>query len=82
MAQQAGTVVVLMGLRHLPTIAAALIGAGRPGTTPAAVIQEGTTAVRADGDRHAGHDRRRGGGGRSCAHPPITVIGDVVGVLS
>jgi uroporphyrin-III C-methyltransferase/precorrin-2 dehydrogenase/sirohydrochlorin ferrochelatase len=39
-----GTVVVMMGLKNLPAIAARLIAEGRPAATPAAVVQEGTTA--------------------------------------
>jgi len=38
-----GTVCVLMGLTHLPKIAAALLAGGRDPATPGAVIQEGTT---------------------------------------
>ena len=38
-----GTICVLMGLTHLAAIAEALIAGGRPPTTPAAVIQDGTT---------------------------------------
>lgn len=39
-----GTVVVIMGVRNGPAIAAALIEGGRDPRTPAAVVQEGTTA--------------------------------------
>ena len=39
-----GTVVVLMGLKNLPSIAARLIAEGRSGDTPVAVVQEGSTA--------------------------------------
>jgi len=38
-----GTVVVLMGLKNLPAIAARLIAEGRPADTPVAVVQEGST---------------------------------------
>jgi uroporphyrin-III C-methyltransferase/precorrin-2 dehydrogenase/sirohydrochlorin ferrochelatase len=38
-----GTVCVLMGLKNLPAIAAALVAGGRDPATPAAVIQDGTT---------------------------------------
>ncbi|WP_295624182.1 uroporphyrinogen-III C-methyltransferase [uncultured Corynebacterium sp.] len=38
-----GTLVVIMGVKNGPKIAEALIAAGRPAGTPAAVIQEGTT---------------------------------------
>lgn len=39
----AGTLVFYMGLHRLPEIAAALIDAGKPPTTPACVISRGTT---------------------------------------
>ena len=42
LAASVDTLVVLMGLRHLPEIVARLLAAGRPGDTPAAVVQEGT----------------------------------------
>ena len=38
------TLVILMGMSTLPTIAARLIAAGRDAETPAAVIEQGTTA--------------------------------------
>ena len=38
------TVVFYMGVANLPAIAERLMGAGRPGTTPAAVVERGTTA--------------------------------------
>ncbi|WP_213453446.1 uroporphyrinogen-III C-methyltransferase [Rhizomonospora bruguierae] len=44
LARLRGTLVVLMGLRHLPAIAAKLLAHGRDPATPAAVVQEGTTA--------------------------------------
>ena len=40
-----GTVCVLMGLRHLPAIVAALLAGGRPADTPAAAVQDGTTGA-------------------------------------
>jgi uroporphyrin-III C-methyltransferase/precorrin-2 dehydrogenase/sirohydrochlorin ferrochelatase len=40
-----GTVCVLMGLKHLPAIVAALLAGGRPADTPAAVVQDGTTGA-------------------------------------
>jgi uroporphyrin-III C-methyltransferase / precorrin-2 dehydrogenase / sirohydrochlorin ferrochelatase len=73
-----GTVVVLMGLKNLPKIVAALLAGGRPGDTPAALVQEGTTAtqtvVRATLATVA--DRAS-----SVRHPAIVVIGPVVSVL-
>jgi uroporphyrin-III C-methyltransferase/precorrin-2 dehydrogenase/sirohydrochlorin ferrochelatase len=43
LARLRGTLVVLMGMKNLPTIAERLIAEGRPASTPAAVIQEGST---------------------------------------
>jgi uroporphyrinogen III methyltransferase/synthase len=37
-----GTLVLYMGVRHLPRIAASLIAAGRPASEPAAVVERGT----------------------------------------
>lgn len=37
-----GTIVVLMGVQNLPTIAAVLRANGRPGNTPVAVVQDGS----------------------------------------
>ncbi|HTD09457.1 MAG TPA: uroporphyrinogen-III C-methyltransferase [Solirubrobacteraceae bacterium] len=37
-----GTLVLYMGVRQLPHIAASLIASGRPGSQPAAVVQDGT----------------------------------------
>ncbi|QLQ37433.1 uroporphyrinogen-III C-methyltransferase [Micromonospora robiginosa] len=76
-----GTLVVLMGLKNLAAIAATLIAHGKPPHTPAAVIQEGTTAaqrtlrttlatVAADVDSAA------------LRPPAIVVIGDVVDALT
>jgi uroporphyrin-III C-methyltransferase/precorrin-2 dehydrogenase/sirohydrochlorin ferrochelatase len=75
-----GTIVVMMGLKNLPAIAARLIAEGRSAGTPVAVVQEGSTA----------HQRSlRSTLGAVAAdvavaglRPPATVvIGDVVGVL-
>jgi uroporphyrin-III C-methyltransferase/precorrin-2 dehydrogenase/sirohydrochlorin ferrochelatase len=43
LARLRGTLVVLMGVKNLPRIAERLIAEGRPASTPAAVIQEGST---------------------------------------
>jgi uroporphyrin-III C-methyltransferase/precorrin-2 dehydrogenase/sirohydrochlorin ferrochelatase len=45
LARLRGTLCVLMGLNHLPSIVDTLIEHGRPADTPAAVIQEGTTGA-------------------------------------
>lgn len=44
LAREEGTLVFLMGLKNLPRIATELIAKGKDPQTPAAVIQEGTTA--------------------------------------
>jgi uroporphyrin-III C-methyltransferase/precorrin-2 dehydrogenase/sirohydrochlorin ferrochelatase len=44
LARLRGTIVILMGLRHLPSIVDALLAYGRPFDTPAAIVREGTTA--------------------------------------
>lgn len=44
LARLRGTLVVLMGLKNLPEIAARLIAEGRAPQTPVAVVQEGSTA--------------------------------------
>ncbi|WP_116508098.1 uroporphyrinogen-III C-methyltransferase [Micromonospora sp. B006] len=76
-----GTLVILMGLKNLAAIAATLIAHGKPAGTPAAVIQEGTTAgqrtlrstlagVAADVEAAA------------LRPPAIVVVGDVVHALT
>ncbi|WP_433376132.1 uroporphyrinogen-III C-methyltransferase [Actinoplanes sp. CA-142083] len=75
-----GTIVVMMGLKNLPAIAARLIEEGRPAETPVAVVQEGSTAhqrsLRSTLGAVAADVAEAG------LRPPATVvIGDVVGVL-
>jgi uroporphyrin-III C-methyltransferase/precorrin-2 dehydrogenase/sirohydrochlorin ferrochelatase len=75
-----GTIVVMMGLKNLPAIAARLIAEGRPAGTPVAVVQEGSTAhqrsLRSTLAEVAADVAAAG------LRPPATVvIGDVVGVL-
>jgi uroporphyrin-III C-methyltransferase/precorrin-2 dehydrogenase/sirohydrochlorin ferrochelatase len=45
LARLRGTVCVLMGLKNLEPIVAALRDGGRPADTPAAIVQDGTTAA-------------------------------------
>jgi uroporphyrin-III C-methyltransferase/precorrin-2 dehydrogenase/sirohydrochlorin ferrochelatase len=79
--QLRGTLVIMMGLKHLAAIAQALIDEGRAADTPAAVVQEGST----DAQRVL-----RGTLGTVAAdaeaagiRPPATVvIGDVVAALA
>jgi uroporphyrin-III C-methyltransferase/precorrin-2 dehydrogenase/sirohydrochlorin ferrochelatase len=81
LARLRGTLVVLMGLRNLAAITAALVAHGRPAGTPAAVVQEGTTGaertVRASLDTIA--ERARTAAIRA---PAILVVGEVVTALS
>jgi uroporphyrin-III C-methyltransferase/precorrin-2 dehydrogenase/sirohydrochlorin ferrochelatase len=81
LARMRGTVVVLMGLKNLPAIAAALIEHGKAADTPAAVVQEGSTDSqrvvhstlgRVDADTRAAGLRP----------PAVVVIGDVVTTLA
>jgi uroporphyrin-III C-methyltransferase / precorrin-2 dehydrogenase / sirohydrochlorin ferrochelatase len=76
-----GTLVVLMGLARLGSLAAGLIAGGRAASTPAAVISEGTTirqrsvvadlATIADAVSEAG-----------ITAPAVVVVGDVVGLAT
>jgi uroporphyrin-III C-methyltransferase/precorrin-2 dehydrogenase/sirohydrochlorin ferrochelatase len=80
LARLRGTVVVLMGVKHLPEIAAALLAGGRPADTPVAVVQEGTTGaqrtVRADLASIADVARRE-----AVRSPAVVVVGPVVDAL-
>ncbi|MEJ5919635.1 MULTISPECIES: uroporphyrinogen-III C-methyltransferase [unclassified Corynebacterium] len=44
LAQMTGTIVVIMGVKNGPKIAQALLDGGRSASTPAAIVQEGTTS--------------------------------------
>ena len=75
------TLVLMMGTRKLGPIAAALIAAGRPGSTPAAIIERGwtpqqrtITGTLAD----IAETAVRAG----AASPAVVVIGEVVGLRS
>lgn len=76
-ARGADTLVFLMGLANLPTIAGQLIAHGRPATMPAAAIQQGTTSQQrvVTGTLADIADRVQQAGLRS---PVITVVGEVV----
>ena len=79
LARLRGTLVVLMGLRHLPAIVAALLDHGRAPETPAAVVGDGTTpaqrVVRAPLGELPACVAAEG------IHPPaVVVVGDVVGL--
>lgn len=77
LAHEEGTLVFLMGLKNLPSIAAELMAHGKDPQTLAAVVQEGTTArqrvVTAPLQDIARRAREEG-----IQTPAITVVGDVV----
>lgn len=79
LARLRGTLVVLMGVANSAAIAATLIAHGRSGDTPAAVVQEGTTAAqrRVDATLATLGERVTAEGVRP---PAVLVIGDVVAV--
>ena len=72
---RAGTLVILMGLRRLPSIAATLIEAGIDASTPAAVISSGATDNQAVVEGTLEDIGRRT---RHLASPATIVIGEVV----
>jgi uroporphyrin-III C-methyltransferase/precorrin-2 dehydrogenase/sirohydrochlorin ferrochelatase len=72
-----GTLVVLMGIDKLGAIAAALIEHGRDPQTPAAVVQEGTTATQRS-VRAPLADIAAAVAERGIRPPAVVVIGDVV----
>jgi uroporphyrin-III C-methyltransferase/precorrin-2 dehydrogenase/sirohydrochlorin ferrochelatase len=80
LARLRGTLVVLMGLRNLPRIAARLVAEGRPADTPAAIVQEGST----DSQRvlHSTLGEVAAAAAEAGIRPPaVVVVGDVVAVL-
>jgi len=77
LAQGPGTLVVLMGHDRLPLVTASLIRWGRPGDTPAACIQQGTTdeqRVVVSTLEHLAADVAQAG----LRAPVATVVGEVV----
>jgi uroporphyrin-III C-methyltransferase len=72
---RAGTLVLLMGVRHLAEIAQRLIDLGRAPETPTAVIQQGTTLAQRVVVGTLGDISERA---RGIESPAITVIGEVV----
>ncbi len=76
-ARQKGTLVILMGVKNLPAIAAALVERGKDPATPVAVIERG---IRKDQRVTVGTlativDRAREAG---VAPPAVIIVGDVV----
>jgi len=80
LARLRGTLVVLMGLKNLPKIAARLVAEGRAPHTPAAVVQEGSTqaqrVLRSTLGEVAAAAAEAG-----IKPPAVVVIGNVVSVL-
>ncbi|GGQ78268.1 uroporphyrinogen-III C-methyltransferase [Couchioplanes azureus] len=80
LARLRGTLVILMGLKNLPRIAERLLAEGRPGDTPAAVVQEGSTS----GQRVLRSTLGEVAAATAAAGlrpPAVVVIGEVVPVL-
>jgi uroporphyrin-III C-methyltransferase len=72
-----GTLVVFMGLAHLDEIARGLIAAGKPASTPAAVVCRGTLP---DGRSATGELRDIARLAEGLSSPSLLVVGDVVSV--
>jgi uroporphyrin-III C-methyltransferase / precorrin-2 dehydrogenase / sirohydrochlorin ferrochelatase len=81
LARMRGTLVVLMGLKNLPAIAATLIAEGKAADTPAAVVQEGSTdaqrVLRSTLGRVAADTAAAG-----LRPPAVVVVGDVISTLA
>ncbi|MBO3739832.1 uroporphyrinogen-III C-methyltransferase [Actinoplanes flavus] len=79
LARMRGTVVVMMGLKNLPLIAARLIAEGRSADTPVAVVQEGSTAHQRSLTSTLGTVAEEAATA-GIRPPAVVVIGDVVAV--
>ena len=77
LAKTPGTLVVFMGLSHLPEIVEGLLSAGKDVQTPAAVVSNGT---RADGRSVTGTLGEIARLADGFASPALLVVGDVVAV--
>jgi len=66
------TVVVMMGVARRAEIAASLMRAGRPGTTPVLVVERGTTPM-----QHSARTTLEELGGLEVESPATIVVGDV-----
>ncbi len=77
LARSGTTIVVLMGVRHLASICAALIEAGRDPQTPAAIVADGSLPSQRSlvADLTTIADRAKAA---EIGSPAVTVIGDVV----
>jgi uroporphyrin-III C-methyltransferase/precorrin-2 dehydrogenase/sirohydrochlorin ferrochelatase len=81
LAKLRGTLVLLMAVERIGAIAAALIEHGRAADTPAAAIQEGTTAAQRRVDATLG-TIAQAVADEEIRPPAVIVIGEVVGVGS
>ena len=81
LARSVDTIVVMMGMKHLDAIADELVRAGRPPSTPAAVIEAGTSARQRTIIATLGDVARKAREARAGA-PVVFVIGDVVALRS
>lgn len=73
LARTGGTLVLLMGVERLTAVCAALVAGGRPGTTPVAVIREGTLPTQT-----VAYATLDTAGELEVRAPSVVVIGDVV----
>ena len=76
-----GTVVVLMGVDTAPAIAGALIEHGRPGTTPVAIVSDGSTPAQRT-VRTTLAELPRTVTDEGIRPPAVWVVGDVVGLTA
>ena len=76
-----GTLVLMMAVERLAAIATTLVAAGRPADTPAAVIQEGTTARQRQVFATLGTIAQATVDAK-ITHPAIAVIGEVVALAT
>jgi uroporphyrin-III C-methyltransferase len=77
LARAPGTLVIFMGLAHLPEISLGLIEAGMSPQTPAAVVSRGTYA---DGRSVSGDLRDIARRAAALVPPALLVVGDVVSI--
>jgi len=80
LARLRGTLVVLMGLKNLPRIAARLVAEGRAPHTPAAVVQEGSTSAQRVLRSTLG-EVAAAAAEAGIRPPAVVVVGDVVSIL-
>jgi uroporphyrin-III C-methyltransferase len=79
LAKTPGTLVVFMGLNHLPDLVAALIAAGKDPYTPAAVVSNGT---RHDGQSVTGALADIASLADGLVSPALLVVGDAVALAA